>query len=55
MEHAASDRVSISQADQGTTENDDGAETETTERGTAQKIDLRVYRGKGEPDLTRSR
>ena len=55
MEHATSDCVSVSQADQGATENDDGAETETTERGTAKEIDLRFNRSKGEPDLIRSR
>src|SRR4249919_2014482 len=40
MEHATSDRVSISQADQGTTENDDGTETEATECGRAKEIDV---------------
>ena len=54
MEHATSDRVSVSQAEQRATENDDGTETEAVERGRAKEVDA-IVGGKAEPRFINSR
>ena len=54
MEHATSDCLSVPEAEQGATENDDGTETEAVERGRAKEVDA-VVGGKAKPRFINSR